>query len=51
MRKVGNAGHLNLDRHRDLALNFFSAAARPLGDDLNIVVGYVGIGFDGQVAE
>ena len=49
--EVGNAGHLDLDRHRNLALNLFGAAAGPLRDDLDVVVGYVGIGFDGQVAE
>ena len=51
MREVGDAGHLNLDGHGDLALNLFGAAARPLGDDLDVVVGDVGIGFDGQVAK
>ena len=51
MREVGNAGHLDFDRHRDLALDLFGAAARPLGDDLHVVVGDVGVGFDGQIAE
>ena len=51
MSEVGNAGHLDFDRHGDLALDLFGAAARPLGDDLHVVVGHVGIGFDGQVAE
>ena len=51
MGEVRNAGHLDLDRHRDLALDLLGAAARPLGDDLDVVVGDVGIGFDGQVAE
>ncbi len=48
MREVGDAGHLDLNRHRDLALDLFSAAARPLGNDLHIVVGYVGVSLDGQ---
>ena len=51
MGEVGNAGHLDFDRHRDLALDLFGAAARPLGDDLDVVVGDVGVGLDGQVAE
>ena len=51
MREMGNAGHLNLNRHGDLALDLFSGAARPLGDDLHVVVGYVGVGLDGQRAE
>ena len=51
MREMGNAGHLNFDRHGDLALDLFSRAARPLGDDLHVVVGYVGVGLDGQRAE
>ena len=48
MGEVGNAGHLDLDRDGDLALDLFGAAARPLGDDLDVVVGDVGVGFDGQ---
>ena len=51
MRQVRNAGHLNLDRHGDLALDLFGAAARPLRDDLHIVVGHIGIGLDGQIAK
>ncbi len=48
MSEVGDAGHLNFDGHRDLALDLFGGAAGPLGDDLDVVVGDVRIGFDGQ---
>ena len=41
----------NFDRDGDLLLHFFGGAARPLRDDLDIVIGHVGIGFDGQVVE
>jgi hypothetical protein len=51
MGQVGNAGHLNLDWHGDLALNLFGTATWPLGDDLDVVVGNVGIGFNGQSAK
>jgi hypothetical protein len=49
--EVGNSGHLNFDRHRDLALNLLGAAPRPLGDDLHVVVGDVGVGLNGKGAE
>ena len=51
MRHVGDARHLDLDGDGDLLLDFFGGAAGPLGDDLDVVVGDVGIGFDGQVVE
>src|ERR1017187_2028767 len=51
MREMRNAGHLYFNRYSDLALNLLRAAARPLGDDLNVVVGHVGICLDGQIAE
>ena len=51
MGEVGNAGHLDLDRNGDLALDLLGAAARPLGDDLNVVIGHIGVGFDGQRAK
>ena len=49
--KAGNAGHLDLDGDGDLALDLLGRAARPLGDDLDVVVGDVGIGFNRQGAE
>ena len=51
MREVSHAVQLRLDRNRDLLLHFFRRTARPLRDDPNILVGDVGIGFDGQVVE
>lgn len=46
MRK---AVHLNLNRDRNLLLDFFCSPPRPLGDDLNVVVRHVGIRFDRQI--
>src|SRR5581483_4783078 len=51
MREVGNPGHLDFDRYCNLALDLFGTAAGPLRDDLNVIVGYVRIGLDGQVFE
>ena len=51
MSEMGNAGHLDFDGNGYLALDLLGAAAWPLGDDLNVVVGYVRIGFDGQAAK
>ena len=44
-------GHLNLDRHSHLPLDLLGRAARPLRDDLHVIVGDVGIGLDGQRAK
>jgi hypothetical protein len=44
MLQVGNAVHHDLDGNGDLLLYFLGGAAGPLGDDLNVVVGYVAIG-------
>ena len=46
-----DAVHHDFERNRDLLLHFFRGAARPLRDDLHIVVGDVRIGFDGQIVE
>ena len=51
MGHVRDAGHLNLDRDGDLLLDLFGGAAGPLGDDLDVVVGDVGIGLDGEIVE
>ena len=40
-----------LDRNGDLLLDFFGGAAGPLRDDLDVVVGYVGIRFHRQIVE
>ena len=45
------AVHLDLDRDRDLLLDIFGGAARPLGDDLNVVIGHVRIRFDRERAK
>ena len=51
MLQVGNARHLNLDRDGDLLLDLFCGAPRPLGNDLHVVVGNVGIGLDRKIVE
>ena len=38
-------------RNRDLLLHFFGRAARPLRDDLDVVVGHVRIGFHRQIVK
>src|ERR1700752_2242188 len=51
MGHVGNAGHLNLDGCGDLLLDLFGGTTGPLCDDLNVVVGDVGIGLDWKIME
>ena len=51
MLQVRHAVHHDLKRNGDLLLHLFGGAARPLGDDLDVVVGHVGIRFDGQAVE
>ena len=51
MRHVRDARHVDLDGNGDLLLDVFGGAAGPLRDDLDVVVGDVGIGFDGEVVE
>ena len=43
--EVRQTVHLNFDGDGDLLFDFFGGAAGPLGDDLDIIVGDVGIGF------
>src|SRR5580658_2771552 len=43
--------HYDFKRNRDLLFDLFRRNSRPLRDDLDVVVGYVGIGLDGQIAE
>src|SRR5271155_575075 len=45
MREVRQAVHLNFDGDGDLLFDFFGGAAGPLGDDLDVIVGDVGIRF------
>ena len=49
--QVWDAVHDNFQRNGDLLFNFFGGAAGPLRDDLDVVVGDVGIGFDGEIME
>ena len=51
MRDVRNAVHHDFQRNRHLLLDLFRGDSRPLRDDLNVVVRYVGIGFDGKLME
>ena len=43
--------HHDLNGYRDLLLDFFSCAPRPLRDDLDVIVGYVRVGFDRQIVK
>ena len=43
--------HHDFDRNRDLLLDLFGRAARPLRDHLDVVVRDVGIGFHRQIVE
>src|ERR1035441_2866471 len=51
MGKVSDTIQLCLDWNRDLLFHLFRRASRPLRDDPNILVGHIGIGFDGQIVE
>ena len=51
MGHVGDAVQLNFERHRDLLLDFLGRVSRPLGDDLRIGVGDVGIGLNGKIVK
>ena len=46
-----NAGHLHFDGNGYLLLDFLGGAAWPLCDDLNIVVGDIGVGFHREILE
>ena len=41
----------HFERNRNLLLDFLCRMARPLGNDLRIGVGDVGVGLDGQIVE
>ena len=49
MLQMRNAVHLNLDRNRDLLFDLFGSAPRPLRNNLHVVVGDIGVGFDRQI--
>ena len=48
MGHARDAVHRDFERNRDLLLDLFGGDSRPLGDDLNVIVGHVGIGFNGK---
>jgi hypothetical protein len=45
--------HHDLNGYRDLLLDFFSCAPDviPIRDDLDVIVGYVRVGFDRQIVK
>jgi hypothetical protein len=43
--------HHDLNGDRDLLFNLLRRDARPLRDDFDVVVGYVGICFNGELVE
>ncbi len=47
----GNTVHHDFQRNGDLLLHLLRGNARPLGHDLYIVIRYIGISFDGEVAK
>src|SRR5260370_7498543 len=51
MRDVRNAIHRSLKWNGDLLLHLFRGNSRPLRDDLDVVVGYVRVGFYRKVVE
>ena len=51
MHHVGNAVHHGFERDGHLLLDLLRGNARPLGDDLDVVVGDVGIRFHGKLME
>lgn len=51
MLQVGNTVYLSFYGDGDLLLNFFGGATGPLGNDLDIVIGDVGIRFDGKIVK
>ena len=46
-----DAVHHDLERNRDLLFDLFRRNPRPLRNDLYVVVGYIGIGLNGQPLE
>src|SRR5579871_2940698 len=51
MFEMRDAVHHDLDGNSDLLFHFFSGASGPLGDDLDVIVGDVGVGFDRQIVK
>ena len=48
---MGDARHAVFEGNGNLLLDLFGGAAGPLGDDGDVVIGDVGVGFDGEVVE
>jgi len=46
-----NAVHHDLERNRNLLFDLLRRDSRPLGNDLDVVVGYVGISLNRQPLE
>src|SRR6202790_113612 len=51
MSQVGNTIQLDLKRDGDLLFHLFCGVTGPLGNDLDVGVGDVWIGFNGQIVE
>ena len=51
MLQVRQPVHHDFKRDGDLLLHLFGRAPGPLRDDLDVVIGHIGVGFDGQSLE
>src|SRR5580704_14208853 len=51
MLQVRYSIHLNFNRYGDLLLHFLGRAPRPLRDDLDVIIRYVGVGFHWQIVK
>ena len=51
MHDMGNAVHDDFEGNRNLLFDLLGRNSRPLGNDLNVVVGDIGIGLNGQALE
>ena len=46
-----DSSHLDFSRNRNLFFDVFSGMAGPLGDDVHVIVGNIGIGIDGKIVK
>ena len=51
MDDVRDSVHDDFKRNGNLLLDLFGGYAGPLGDDFDVIVGDVGVGFDGKLME
>ena len=51
MNDAGNSVHYGFERNRNLLFDLLSRNSRPLSDDLNVIVGDIGVGLDGEIVE